>query len=59
MHLRTHTGAGAGAVGEDEIGDPNFFVEGGVGELGSGLIGECEVGDYAEGWERGLAGASG
>jgi len=59
MHLRAHAGAGAGAIGEDEIGDPDFFVESGAGELGSGLIGEREVGDYAEGRERGFAGASG
>jgi len=60
VHLRTHSRAGAGAIRENEIGDPDFFVEGGgAGEFGSSLIGEGEVGDYAEGRERGFAGASG
>jgi hypothetical protein len=51
-HALGHDGAGAGAAGEDEVGDPDVALEVFGGEGVAAVVGEGELGDLGEDRQR-------
>ena len=57
-HQGTHARAGARAGGEDEIGDPDFSIQGRAVERTSGLGDQLEAGDLSVDGEPRLSGGA-